>query len=197
MVFLLSGKRKSGKDFIASKLLLRFGEEIATIIRLSGPLKAEYARMHSLDFDRLLEADSYKESHRQNMITWGEQKRVEDPTYFCRLATEGPWIISKKVWIISDARRGSDLEYFRSYPNVITIRVVASESSRIARGFSFVDGIDDADSECGLDDVKNWDYIFDNSDGPDKDVEAELDNLIDFVDQRADSVGDADIKDEY
>ena len=45
------------------------------------------------------------------MIRWGEEKRNADPGYFCRIISEGPGS-EKAVWIISDARRKSDIEYF-------------------------------------------------------------------------------------
>ncbi|XP_055339567.1 phosphomevalonate kinase-like [Paramacrobiotus metropolitanus] len=193
VVLILSGKRKAGKDYIANRLLRKFGEEIATIIHLSGPLKSEYARLFSLDYDRLLSADTYKETYREDMIAWGEQKRRDDPGYFCRLATASPWVVGKKVWIICDARRQSDLQYFAAYPHVIRIRVRADDATRTKRGFEFIAGIDDAESECGLDAVTDWDYVLDNSDGKDKDIDTEIDKLISYVDEQADSVGDADI----
>ncbi|OQV14436.1 putative Phosphomevalonate kinase [Hypsibius exemplaris] len=191
VVLILSGKRKSGKDFIASKLLLKFGEEIATIIRLSGPLKSEYAKAHSLDFDHLLSAEAYKEQHRGAMITWGEEKRQQDPSHWCRLATAGQWVASKKVWIVSDARRPSDLVHFKVYPHVIRIRVECDEPTRRKRGYVFTKGIDDSDSECGLDGVTDWDYVLNNS--SDRDAEKEIEKLIAFVDEKADSIGDADV----
>ena len=191
VVLIFSGKRKSGKDHIASKLLTKFGEEIAAIIRLSGPLKSEYAKSHNLDYETLLSPATYKEDHRADMIVFGENKRQEDPSYWCRLATDMPWISSKKVWIVSDARRISDLEFFRKFPHVITIRIVAEEKTRKERGFRFEAGIDDSESECGLDQVKDWDYVLENNSFDN--VEKEIEKLIAFVDEKADSVGDADV----
>ncbi|KAI8789641.1 phosphomevalonate kinase-like isoform X1 [Biomphalaria glabrata] len=168
-VVIISGKRKSGKDYISSKLLACLGPNKCAILPLSGPLKKQYAKDHNLDFDRLLDATEYKEHYRQDMIQWGEEKRNQDPGYFCRLATEGEGS-EKDIWIISDARRLSDVVYFRDKykEDVITIRVEADLSVRQQRGFVFTEGIDDAESECGLDSGCNWDIVIYNNNNQEK-----------------------------
>ena len=101
-----------------------------------------------LDLSRLLDSSAYKEQYRVEMIRWGEDRRVQDAGYFCRRATEGA---SKPVWIISDARRPSDMEYFCTQFQCVTVRVTASEDVRRSRGWVFTSGVDDAASECALD----------------------------------------------
>lgn len=49
-----------------------------------------------MNFQRLLDASSYKEAHRRDMILWGEQKRQADPGFFCRKAVEG---VAQPVWV--------------------------------------------------------------------------------------------------
>ena len=85
------------------------------------------------------------------MIRWGEEKRLQDPGYFCRLATAG---VNKPVWLVCDARRSTDMDYFKSLYTYSckTVRIVASEDVRRGRGWKFVEGVDDAASECALDD---------------------------------------------
>ena len=39
---------------------------------------------------------------------------------------------------------------------MVKVRILASEAARASRGFAFSAGVDDAESECGLDDVKDW-----------------------------------------
>ena len=75
------------------------------------------------------------------MIRWGEEKRQKDPGFFCRLATSGSGC-SKPVWIVSDARRETDLQYFRDSYGHITkfVRVVADQDVRKQRGFIFQKG---------------------------------------------------------
>ncbi|NWU60124.1 PMVK kinase, partial [Dromas ardeola] len=94
---------------------------------------------HGLDFQRLLDASAYKETYRQDMIRWGEEKRCADPGFFCRTAVEGA---AQPVWVVSDTRRLSDVEWFRDvYGDAVqTVRVVASEETRKRRNWVFVAG---------------------------------------------------------
>lgn len=75
--------------------------------------------------------------------------RAKDPGYFCRLAATGS---DKPVWLVCDARRPTDMEYFKSLYFCRIVRVVASEEVRRKRGWVFVKDVDDAASECALDD---------------------------------------------
>ena len=188
VVFVLSGKRKSGKDFVANKLKDTFGCDRCNIIRLSGPLKYEYARQNGLDFNRLLDSSTYKEFYRQEMIRWGEEKRNADPSYFCRLAIE--MVLAgnsnenssqpKSVWIISDARRKTDVRYFKdNYKNVVSLRINASEETRRSRGWVFTPDVDDAESECGLDE-EEFDHVIQN-DGDEQQLESHMNYLRDCV----------------
>ena len=58
------------------------------IIRLSGPIKQQYATDHNLDYDKLLDASEYKEKYRLDMIQWSEAKRNVDSGYFIRAAIQ-------------------------------------------------------------------------------------------------------------
>lgn len=158
VVLIFSGKRKSGKDYVVTKLAEMLGDVDCEVLRLSAPLKKQYAIQHNLDFDKLLDSSSYKERYRGDMISWGEAKRKADPTFFCNLATKEA---TKRVWIISDARRKTDLDYFSTRFKIIHVRVAANEETRMARGWNFMTGIDDAESECGLD-QERFDIVVDN-----------------------------------
>ena len=184
VVVILSGKRKSGKDFVASKLKDILGHDKCDVIRLSWPLKYEYARRNGLEFDRLLDTSPYKEVHRLDMIRWGEEKRKEDPSLFCRLAVqmtlsgidrgnglsehnggseENATRTVKPIWIVSDARRKTDLMFFeQTYRNVIKVRIYACDTIRRHRGWIFTAGVDDAESECALDD-QEFDIVIQNN----------------------------------
>lgn len=65
---------------------------------LVGPclLNPPSPQEHGLDFQRLLDASAYKETFRQDMIRWGEEKRRTDPGFFCRAAVEGA---VQPVWV--------------------------------------------------------------------------------------------------
>jgi len=162
IVICLSGKRKSGKDYVAERLLedLRAEDVSAEIRRLSEPLKREYARLHHLDADELLTASSYKELHRAQMVDWSERVRLNDSDYFCRLAMNQ---CSATVCIVSDCRRPTDLLFFaRNYPHVLTVRVECPTPVRRSRGFVFAVGVDDADTECALDAHDGWQFVVGN-----------------------------------
>ena len=64
LIVMISGKRKSGKDFVASKLYKHFGED-SRIIRLSAPLKKAFATENNLDYENLLTSGMYKELYRK------------------------------------------------------------------------------------------------------------------------------------
>ena len=65
LIVMISGKRKSGKDFLASKLYKHFGEDNVSIIRLSAPLKKAFATENNLDYENLLTSGMYKELYRK------------------------------------------------------------------------------------------------------------------------------------
>lgn len=161
LVLVFSGKRKSGKDYVTDWIQERLGGDVCCVLRLSGPLKQQYAQEHGLDLDQLLGPGPYKEQYRADMIRWGESRRNQDPGFFCRLATREA---RQPVWMVSDARRPSDLQWFRSeFPQQTrTVRVQCSEQTRKQRGWSFTAGVDDAESECGLDDHVKFDWIVTN-----------------------------------
>jgi phosphomevalonate kinase len=162
IVLVFSGKRKSGKDY-TTDLIVEHMPNSCEIRRLSAPLKKAYAEEHGLDYERLLSADSYKEQFREDMIVWGVAKRTADPGYFARLTCADA---TKPVLIISDARRSTDVDFFLTHPQwgsiTKTVRIVSSEEARAQRGWKFTPGVDDVDSETGLDEYGNWDFIIRN-----------------------------------
>lgn len=72
LILVLSGKRKSGKDYVCKKILDFLGahpERFSSLaITLSAPLKEAYAEEHALDYQRLLDSSDYKEAYRLDMI---------------------------------------------------------------------------------------------------------------------------------
>lgn len=179
LAIVFSGKRKSGKDYCSDKLLALLGERVGEIGRLSAPLKKAYADEHGLDYAKLLDASAYKEKHRKSMIAWGEARRNADAGFFGRLVLAGA---TRPVLIVSDARRATDLAFFhKSAPRVVAVRVTASDEARADRGWKFAAGVDDAESECGLDGHAPWDVVIDNGGADDAAVDAALDALADIA----------------
>nr|CAG4651410.1 EOG090X0FYC [Simocephalus serrulatus] len=157
-----SGKRKSGKDYVAEMLHDSLPDSV--IIRISAPIKKYWSESKGLDMNLLMGDGVYKEKHRSEMIAWGEEKRSQDPGFFCRTAIQMLNGYNFPIWIVSDLRRVSDLEFFRAnYPDRVTsVRISASDDTRIQRGFVQTVGVDDAESECGLDHITNWDIVINN-----------------------------------
>lgn len=139
---------------------------------------------HGLDLERLMDSSAYKETYRKAMIVWGEEMRAKDPGYFCCLATQEA---DKPVWLVCDARRKTDMDYFKSHYGecTITVRVVASEAVRVGRGWVFTAGIDDAESECGLDNYSCDIIITNNGD----DTIYSANNKLDSIDGNSETAG--------
>lgn len=126
------------------------------------------------------------------MIPWGENKRKQDASYFAKLVMKDN--VATDILIISDARRKTDLSFFKSLSTTqnssfkcISIRVEASVEARKSRGYQYTEGIDDADSECGLDHVSaggGWDFVVRNDKGdptmkqiPENDLSEQIDSI--------------------
>ncbi|XP_054638322.1 phosphomevalonate kinase isoform X2 [Dunckerocampus dactyliophorus] len=147
-------------------------------------LPSGHRQEHGLDLDQLLGPGLYKERYRADMIRWGEARRLQDPGFFCRLATRGAW---QPVWVVSDARRLSDLQWFwnRFPQQTRCVRVESSEETRKRRGWSFTSGVDDAESECGLDSGVHFDWTITNeADAPS--LEEQLLPILALATQAAD-----------
>ncbi|KAG7173852.1 phosphomevalonate kinase-like [Homarus americanus] len=85
-------------------------------------------------------------------------------------------------------RRQSDLSWFKQHYGecLYTVRITASEEVRKQRGWVFTPGIDDAESECDLDNMTDWDQEVDNSNDPGK-VDELLHHLTTLCSQRLSS----------
>lgn len=73
LILIVSGKRKTGKDYICQKMVNHlennFNDFISIkVITLSSPLKKMYAIEHNLDYEKLLDSSDYKENYRKDMI---------------------------------------------------------------------------------------------------------------------------------
>jgi len=72
LIIIISGKRKSGKDYISNKLseMLKGTFESLTIsyITLAAILKETFAIENNLDYEKLLDSSEYKEKYRKDLI---------------------------------------------------------------------------------------------------------------------------------
>ncbi|NXV71654.1 PMVK kinase, partial [Atlantisia rogersi] len=87
--------------------------------------------------------------------------------------------------VVSDTRRLSDVAWFRGAygPAVQTVRVLASEETRRRRNWVFVPGVDDAESECGLDQGVAFDWLITN-DGDQQLLDQQLESLLRWLRSR-------------
>ncbi|KAB7501912.1 Phosphomevalonate kinase [Armadillidium nasatum] len=113
----INGKRKTGKDYVTNVLNNKLSSNGSIIIRLSGPLKNEYAKINQLDSDKLYSASSYKEKYREDMVKWSEEIRAKDNSYFIKAALKMYNAFEYPIWIVSDMRRLSDLTWFKNEYN--------------------------------------------------------------------------------
>ncbi|XP_050500651.1 phosphomevalonate kinase [Diabrotica virgifera virgifera] len=167
IILVFSGKRKSGKDYLCEKLKHMLGEDRCCLLRISEPLKRVYARDHNLDLEELLSDGPYKEIHRHNMIKWSEEIRETDPGIFCKAACEKA--SDAPIWIVCDIRRKTDIKWFKeTYGQLVkSIRISADIEVRKNRGWIFTKDVDDAPSECNLDDFEHWDLQVSNNSSED------------------------------
>ena len=92
--------------------------------------------------------------------------RNKDYGYFCRKAIEMYNAEDASILIVSDCRRKTDIKFFEKlFGRECTkrIRVEASEEVRQQRGYVFQNGVDNAESECGLDELEGgFDFVLKN-----------------------------------
>ncbi|CAH1404162.1 unnamed protein product [Nezara viridula] len=181
-IYIFSGKRKSGKDYVTDRLYDKLNHDNVIIIKLSAPIKSLHAEKNDLDLKNLLSPLEYKEAHRKAMVEWSEKLRNEDYGVFCRAAIQMSKAENYPVWIVSDARRKTDIKWFKeNYNNEIIklYRIVCDDGIRKQRGWEFTEGIDDKETECGLDDFDNWDQIIENNSSDE--VDAFINETIEHV----------------
>lgn len=181
-IILINGKRKCGKDFLASRIIEQLGPEVAETLHLSLEIKREYAQLHDLDFQLLLTDAPYKDTYRTEMIKLGEARRNVDPGHYCRLAAVQA---SKPCWIIVDNRRETDIAHFKSqYPGrCLVVRVCAREDVRRERGWVWKDGVDNVTSECGLDQYP-WDVKVTNNGEQADEFQDKLQEVVRWVTEK-------------
>ncbi|CAF4827494.1 unnamed protein product [Pieris macdunnoughi] len=179
IVLLFSGKRKCGKDFITDHLQAKLGDK-CEIIKISLPIKSYWAKEMNLNLNELLSDGALKENYRLEMINWSDKMREKDYGCFCKVACENAK--GKPIWIVSDVRRGTDIQWFKeNYGNKIkTIRLIADEDTRRERGYKFKSGVDDVASECGLDNYSGWDLVIENGRNRDS-IEKQLEKIISLI----------------
>uniref|UniRef100_A0A914HGX2 Phosphomevalonate kinase n=1 Tax=Globodera rostochiensis TaxID=31243 RepID=A0A914HGX2_GLORO len=194
----VSGKRKSGKDFVTRKLVSGIAERCPdfaiSICTLSDSLKDEFASLRGVEAAQLKGDGPGKEYVRKEMIAFGEGLRSKDSAYFCRKAFSQRLTVhgtangaSDEVVVVSDCRRPTDIAFFQCLSPagaVICLRVQCSLATRQRRGFVFKNGVDDTDSECALD-AANWDFVVENEEGcARRSLQEQLEDVVTELERR-------------
>ena len=126
-----------------------------------------------------MDSSPYKEAHRHDMIVWSEAIRAKDRGHFCRLATAEA---NCPVWLICDARRESDMQFFEEEhgSRLLTVRIQATEQVRKERGWIYTKEVDNSPSECGLDGYK-CKITIDNNSLVEADLTLQLEKVVSWV----------------
>lgn len=172
LVIGLSGKAKTGKDYICKQLLEHFGSCFAAKrYAFADHLKEVYAEKHGIT---LLELEQNKEIHRQGLIDLAEKDlKANDQAYFgrrfCRELDYNQ--IDATIVIITDIRYHAELFYTLGY----------LEAKHIPQVLIGVQRDEVEDVQCGwcLDDVK-VDHVFYNTVDKAK-FKSEMQSLLDLV----------------
>lgn len=149
VIIAFSGPRKSGKTAAAGFLITHLEEYGLKPIKLSfaDPIKEEFCKLNNIGLDTMYLND-LKESYRDQLITFAEERRKEDPDVFINL-------LFKKVFafdwiIIDDLRLVNELKMVLKYDG-IPIKVQTDRLKRCQRGFIYDPKVDEHYSESELD----------------------------------------------
>lgn len=155
LVIGLSGKKRAGKDTAARYFIEASNYQVVSV-SFAAELKLEICVAFGCDYMYIEGAKRSKdpvvrECARQLMQSWGAKRRAQDPRYFVRKL--GPEANIAYPLVITDVRHIEEVEYIRSFPNNLLIRINRTP----------VDD-DHHESETALDHYNNWDIVISNTD---------------------------------
>lgn len=164
MIYLISGKRASGKDTFCNVFQKLLKGTVITVALADIP-KKEFCLMKNLDFIKFMTDRNYKETYREEFIKFAENKKKTDKFIWCRLAMKN--LEKYDHIIVSDFRYPIEFLFFQKFfkNGFLTLRIYVDDNIRKIRGWTYDKFIDEHLSETGLDDL-DFDYqICNNSDG--------------------------------
>lgn len=157
---LISGKRKSGKTYIANKRAAEATYVECKQFAHADAAKRMAAEKYGLDAERLIRDNDYKEQHRSKIIEVCDAARAENPLVFCqKLRAEiEAWADDQEhggVALITDLRLSAEYTFWRNFADDMDweffhTHVTASDDTRRARGWVFTPGVDDHYTETEL-----------------------------------------------
>lgn len=178
LVLVLSGKRYTGKDVTAS-LVKKYYPGSCEIAAIAQGCKMEYAETVGADFDRLMNDQKYKESHREGIIKIADDRRLQDSDYWIKKCLETDREVD--LLVISDMRFEAEKACVKEYhPSALFVRIEARDETREKRGWSFIPPVDLSSTETAFDWNSDWDAtIFNN--GSISDLENLVEGLVSFL----------------
>lgn len=159
-VILLSGKRASGKDFVADKICKLLEKNHWKVHRTSLEIfKKNYCEKYNLNVNQLENDCHFKEKHHSKM-------NELDPEWAVKSILENAINEKSDILIVSDIRRFKELEWFQKHsPSVpILLRIDGDNEANLKRGWDSNPEKDQQPTEIELDNYPAWSLRFDNSD---------------------------------
>lgn len=181
LLVLLSGKRASGKDYVANLLDKAFSERGFKVCRtaLGNINKQVYANLVGIDVERLLNDRAFKEEHRVAIVEHHTKRNSDDPEWCLKLVFEK--VVGSDIMILSDLRTLADLIWFQKQKiPVVLLRINASDGARKECGWDPSPVKDMLHTETDLDNFKEWSALVDNSDNTENGI-LKLQNWIDMT----------------
>ncbi|UJR31024.1 hypothetical protein I4U23_018533 [Adineta vaga] len=164
-VIMLSGKDKSGKTYIGTKLAEKLP---ALFLNINETLKHEYEKTHNCT-----------DVAQATITKWRKDKYCEDPTFLCQkmLEEKDQLCSSNPLWIINGIQFTKEIEFFQQvfHDRLLLVCINASDNVRQQRGWT----VDTIESECQLDTNVQWSFIFANND--DDNFTEQMDHLIEKI----------------
>lgn len=170
VVIIFSGRRCSGKDWLASLVHSTLDKMIGGLIKLasiSDDVKKEFTKENPLvDYSKLSSNRSYKDSHRKALTDFYHRKCAQDLAYDAKCFLKAVQSCDDgSILLLTGVRNG--LEYVRRLAGkpVVLIKIVSCDKARQARGWSYDCDIDKSQGEFSADvhDESFWDLVYVNN----------------------------------
>lgn len=166
MIYLVSGKRASGKDTFCSIFSKNIAKGSVGVIALADAPKKSFCEIENIDYVRFMTDRDFKDMYRKKFIDFAEDAKRSDKYIWCKKAMKDSENFDHVV--VSDLRYPIELYFFKKYfsDKFVTIRIEASEEIRISRGWKYFADVDNHVSETGMDDI-DFDFVVKNNDNDD------------------------------
>lgn len=185
---LISGKRGSGKDFVADRLAAALRARAPGLhvhrTAFSSVNKRVYAAEHGLDLQRLETDRAFKEAHRLALVAHHTEQNQRDPSWCFGALMADAMSACADMLILSDLRTMADIKLFEQCGQLahapVMLRIDASPEVRALRGCAPDPAKDALPTETELDDFQGWTACWDNSEQGDAALQ-QLDDWLEWT----------------